>query len=130
MIELGKIPEHENGIFSKAIAEWADGDSIACHVAVGGDYFCTRDIAKSAGNKSVLSKQNLKWLKDDYNVNVISPESISREIMKQSQVTPNKGRRFFCGLLYFISVGPGVLNPWQGAWGQSPHKQNPCSSIF
>ena len=41
--------------YSFLTAEWADGDSVASHIAVNGDYFCTNDSAKKAGSNSVLS---------------------------------------------------------------------------
>jgi hypothetical protein len=72
-------PEHEAGNIAKAIAEWADGDSVASHIAVGGDYFCTRDVAQKAGDKSVLSTENLKWLEDEYNFKIISPEELANK---------------------------------------------------
>jgi len=74
-IELA--PEHEVGNIAKAIAEWADGDSVACHIAVDGDYFCTRDTAQKAGDKSIFSEANLNWLKSNYNFEIISPEELA-----------------------------------------------------
>ena len=73
-------PVHEEGNIAKAIAEWADGDSVACHIAVGGKYFCTRDIARKAGEKSVLSQENIEWLKSEYNFEIISPEDLAIKI--------------------------------------------------
>ncbi|UAA40597.1 hypothetical protein KIH87_09760 [Paraneptunicella aestuarii] len=74
---IKQAPESEEGNIAKAIAEWADGDSVACHIAVGGDYFCTRDTAKKAGDKSILSEDNLTWLKQEYNFHTISPEGLA-----------------------------------------------------
>lgn len=73
-------PEHEEGNIAKAIAEWADGDSVACHIAVGGKYFCKRDTAQKAGDKSVLSQDNLQWLKDEYDFEIISPENLANKL--------------------------------------------------
>jgi hypothetical protein len=75
---LKKAPESENSLISKAAAEWADGDSVAICIALGCDYFCTRDLAKGAGSKSVLSADNLKWLKKGYGLRIISPENLSK----------------------------------------------------
>lgn len=76
---IEQAPENEAGNIAKAIAEWADGDSVACHIAVGGDYFCTRDTAKKAGDKSILSEANIEWLKKDYSFHIISPEELARK---------------------------------------------------
>jgi len=77
---LKKVPISETGNIAKAAAEWADGDSIAICIALGCDYFCTRDKAKSAGKKSVLSSNNLAWLKTDYGLKIISPEDLAKLI--------------------------------------------------
>lgn len=74
-------PAHEEGNIAKAIAEWADGDSVACHIAVGGNYFCTRDIAQKAGEKSILSQDNIKWLKEEYDFEMVSPEDLPVKIV-------------------------------------------------
>ena len=76
---IEKAPEDEAGNIAKAIAEWADGDSVACHIAVGGDYFCTRDTAQKAGNKSIFSEENLNWLRKDYAFQIISPEELAHK---------------------------------------------------
>lgn len=59
-------PEEEWGHIAKAMAEWADADSVAITIALGCDYMCTRDFAKSAGDKSVFSSANLEWLNREY----------------------------------------------------------------
>jgi len=84
MTGIKQAPESEAGNIAKAIAEWADGDSVACHIAVGGDYFCTRDTAKKAGDKSIFSKSNLEWLKEEYGFQIISPEELARNINQQN----------------------------------------------
>jgi len=76
---IAHAPTHEEGDIAKAIAEWADGDSVACHIAVGGDYFCTRDSARKAGDKSIFSDENLKWLESEYDFCIISPEELARK---------------------------------------------------
>ena len=52
--------------YHQLLAEAVDGDAVATSIGLGCDYFCTRDEAKSAGAKSVLSKANLSWLQSDY----------------------------------------------------------------
>ena len=77
---LKKSPVTEHKKIEKAVAEWADGDSVAISIALGCDYFCTRDQAKGAGNKSVLSLNNLSWLKRDYGFETILPEDLTKLI--------------------------------------------------
>jgi hypothetical protein len=77
---LKNSPETERNKIAKAAAEWADGDSVAISIALGCDYFCTRDEAKGAGSKSVLSQTNLTWLQADYNFRTISPENLANLI--------------------------------------------------
>lgn len=74
---IKSAPEHEKGNIAKAAAEWADGDSVAVCIALGCDYFCTRDQAQAAGMQSVLSSQNLTWLKNDYGFEIVSPENLA-----------------------------------------------------
>ena len=52
----------------KAFNEWADGDSIASHVAYGLDIFCTEDFGKSNPNGSILDCENRAWLTKEYGV--------------------------------------------------------------
>ena len=59
---------HEKRAVEKAFAEWADGDSLAVHVAYGLDIFCTHDKGKSAGPNSVLDPQHRAWLTGTYGV--------------------------------------------------------------
>jgi hypothetical protein len=75
---LKNAPESDRNKIAKAAAEWADGDSVAISVALGCDYFCTRDQAKGAGSKSVLSQQNLTWLNSEYGFKTITPEDLAK----------------------------------------------------
>ncbi|OQC44060.1 MAG: hypothetical protein BWX59_02123 [Bacteroidetes bacterium ADurb.Bin028] len=77
---LKSAPESDRNKIAKAAAEWADGDSVAISIALGCDYFCTRDQAKGAGNKSVLSAANLAWLSADYCFKTILPEDLAKLI--------------------------------------------------
>lgn len=81
---IGKAPESENKKIAKAFAEWADGDSVAAHISVGGDYFCTNDLAKKAGPQSILSKHNVKLLHEKYAFNTISPSELATFFTIQS----------------------------------------------
>lgn len=70
---LKSMPVTDRKKVAKAIAEWADGDSVVMSIITKCDYFCSNDRAKGAGNKSILSPQNLEWLKQDYGFKVITP---------------------------------------------------------
>lgn len=56
----------------RAVAEWADGDSIAAHIGYGIDYFCTGDAGKSAGAASVFNAANRAWLTATYGTKFIT----------------------------------------------------------
>lgn len=75
---LRNVPKTKHKIIEKAIAEWADGDSVALCIGLECDYFCTRDQAKKAGMKSVLSSKNVQWLEKDYGFKTISPEELAK----------------------------------------------------
>lgn len=60
--------------FSKILAEWADGDTIAAHYGNSNDIFCTNDFAKNAGQSSVLSEKNRKILSEKFNITFATPE--------------------------------------------------------
>ncbi|MGM8363082.1 hypothetical protein ACSV4D_14310 [Flavobacterium sp. ARAG 55.4] len=75
---IGDAPDSENGNIAKAVAEWADGDSVASHIAIGGDYFCTNDQAVSGGSNSVFSIKNLKVLNDEYDFKTVTPTELAK----------------------------------------------------
>lgn len=77
---IGDAPDSDIGVIAKAIAEWADGDSVASHIAIGGDYFCTNDKAVSGGIKSVFSVRNLAVLKAEYGFTTIRPTDLANLI--------------------------------------------------
>lgn len=77
---IDKAPEEEWGLIANAMAEWADGDSVAISVAIGCDYMCTLDSASKAGTNSVFSQNNITWLKSDYGFEVITPDLLSNKI--------------------------------------------------
>jgi len=57
----------------RAIAEWADADSIASHVVYGIDLFCSEDKGKSTGGEpSVLDLTNRAWLASTYAVKFVT----------------------------------------------------------
>ncbi|MCU1312744.1 MAG: hypothetical protein JWM54_501 [Acidobacteriaceae bacterium] len=66
--------------FASAMGEWADGDSIAAHIAYGNDVFCTHDRSKSAGRKSILDADNREWLAERYNVEFATIEELAARV--------------------------------------------------
>lgn len=78
--KIKSAPESDRNKIASAIAEAVDGDAVATSIGLGCDYFCTRDEAKGAGAKSVLSKANLGWLQSDYGFKTIKPEDLSSMI--------------------------------------------------
>ena len=74
---IAASPSSEEQSIAKAVAEWADGDAVAAHFAYGNDYLCTRDIAKSAGSRSVFSPANRLWLEQKYGVRFVSPAQLA-----------------------------------------------------
>jgi hypothetical protein len=68
--------------FSRAVAEWADGDSVAAHIAYKNDVFCTEDIGNSAGGKSILDQSNRLWLEKTYGVKFATTHELA-QLVKQ-----------------------------------------------
>jgi len=60
----------------KAVAEWADADSISAHVASGNDVFCTEDQGKSAG-VSILDADNRSWLSTHHAVSFVTLKELA-----------------------------------------------------
>jgi len=74
---LASVPPDKYKAVAEAIAEWADADALAAHIAYRNDYFCTRDVASKAGVGSVLAADNRSWLASAYGVKIISPEDLN-----------------------------------------------------
>ncbi len=63
---------HEQRQVQRAIAEWADADSIAAHIGYGIDLFCTEDQGKGAGAPSIFDADNRTWLEKTYEVKFVT----------------------------------------------------------
>lgn len=63
---------HEERAVMRAVAEWADGDSVAAHFGYGFDYFCTEDEGKSSGAPSVFDATNRAWLTSTYGIRFVT----------------------------------------------------------
>lgn len=68
---------HQRRAVERAFGEWADGDSIAAHVAYGMDVFCTSDEGKSNAGPSVLDKKNREWLTASFGVRFMTIEQLA-----------------------------------------------------
>ena len=80
--KIKNAPESDLKKIATAIAEAVDGDAVATSIGLECDYFCTRDEAKGAGTKSVMSALNVCWLNADYGFVVKKPEEIA-ELLEQ-----------------------------------------------
>ena len=67
---------------AEALAEWSDGDSLAAHYGYQHNYFCTMDEGKGAGAKSILHLSHRSWLKEQFNIEIVSPEKLAVIIEK------------------------------------------------
>jgi hypothetical protein len=79
--ETGRKPESMGEEeFARAVAEWADGDSVAAHVAYCNDAFCTEDQGKNASGGSVLDADYRLWLAVTHNVKFATIKELATQI--------------------------------------------------
>lgn len=72
-VELGRESDRRSiNKVARAIAEWADGDSVAAHYAYAGDLFCTEDRATKAGASSVMHPSHRAWLARAFGVKLVT----------------------------------------------------------
>lgn len=71
---------HEQRAVERAIAEWADADSIAAHISYGIDLFCTEDTAKKDTSSSILNSTNRAWLQTTYGVTFVTISELAGRI--------------------------------------------------
>ena len=74
---IRNAPDTETINIANAVAEWADGDTVACAVAIGSNYICTNDIGKSGGDNSIFSNKNIQLLSKDYGFFIIRPKDLA-----------------------------------------------------
>ena len=74
LVGLGnqRIPSEQEQKFSKAIAEWVDGDSLSAHYAAGNDFFSTDDKAGNSGTGSIFHVENRTQLEKAFGIKIIS----------------------------------------------------------
>lgn len=73
---------------AKAFAEMSDGDSIASSIGLECFAFCTNDSAKKAGVFSVMSENNVAWLKEEYGFKKLTPTELL-EHLRESELRNN-----------------------------------------
>lgn len=71
---------HEERAVERAFSEWADGDSMAAHIAYGLDVFCTRDEGKTGASSSVLDPAHRRWLTTTYGVTFITFKDLAANL--------------------------------------------------
>ncbi len=76
----GRAEDIEEKEFARAVAEWADGDSVAAHVSYTNDVFCTEDQGRSAGGKSIFNEENRRWLSLTYDVRFATVAELANQI--------------------------------------------------
>lgn len=66
---------HETREVARAIAEWANADSVAAHYGYGNDIFCTLDGGKAEerrGEPTVLDVSNRAWLTQAFGIQFVT----------------------------------------------------------
>jgi hypothetical protein len=85
-IALGAARDiHDTREVARAVAEWADGDSIAAHYAYGNDIFCTLDggIAETRrGEPAVLDANNRAWLTEEFGIQFSTLSELAQRLSK------------------------------------------------
>ena len=76
---------HETREVARAVAEWADGDSVAAHYAYGNDIFCTLDGGKAEtrrGEPAVLDASNRAWLTAEFGIQFATLSELAQRLRK------------------------------------------------
>jgi hypothetical protein len=66
----------------RAVAEWADGDSVAAHYSYANDLFCTQDRAVRAGRDSIMHPANRGWLRRVYGVEFVNIAQLAARLAR------------------------------------------------
>ena len=71
---------HQQRAVERAFGEWADGDSIAAHIAYGLDVFCSDDVGKSNVTNSIFDSINRGWLTRIYGVQFMTFKELASNL--------------------------------------------------
>jgi hypothetical protein len=77
---MSKVAKSDPKKFARAVAEWADGDSVAAHHSYANDLFCTQDRAVRAGRHSVLHPANRGWFRRVYGVEFVTLSELAKRL--------------------------------------------------
>jgi hypothetical protein len=77
---MEKVAKSDSKQFARAVAEWADGDSVAAHHGYANDLFCTQDRAVKAGRQSVLHPAHRGWFRRVYGVEFVTLAELAKRI--------------------------------------------------
>ena len=77
---LSRARASERKKVARAIAEWADGDSIAAHVGYGNDFFCTHDQGKGVGGPLTFDAVNRAWLTTTFGVSFVTLSELAARV--------------------------------------------------
>lgn len=70
----------EESQIKKAVAEWADGDTVAAHYGYENQYLCSEDAGKSAGASSVFGATNRAWLEGTYGLKFVTLSELAAKL--------------------------------------------------
>jgi hypothetical protein len=87
----GRVEAIEEREFARVVAEWADGDSVAAHVAYKNAIFCTQDQGKSASGSSILDEDNRQWLAQIYEVEFATIMELAHRLRLSQIAKPYPG---------------------------------------
>jgi hypothetical protein len=77
---VSRVARGDSRKFARAVAEWADGDSVAAHHSYANDLFCTQDRAARAGRDSVLHPAHRGWLRRVYGVEFVDIAELAKRL--------------------------------------------------
>ena len=84
---LGKAKDiHEKREVARAVAEWADADSIGAHYAYRNEIFCTLDMAAgegARGDAAILDDGNREWLSSTFGIRFASLKDLAKEVARR-----------------------------------------------
>ncbi len=75
---LDRATGTEENEIANAIAEWADGDTVAAHIAFQIDYLCTGDQAKA--RSSIFNPSERAWVTTTYGVRFVTISELAAMI--------------------------------------------------
>jgi hypothetical protein len=82
---------HEKREVARAVAEWADADSIAAHYAYRNDFFCTLDSAKAEtkrGDPAIFDAGNRAWLTEKFGIRFVTLVQLAELISGLTRPNP------------------------------------------